>query len=341
MSKRVETDGPPTARPTIRGHRPGRLHENFKVAGRMKLYVNRLRLQVADLDVTDPSSKQRLENARREMTDLLINKKVRKDLARQAVAQALDIAADYQLEALRREQNLKELKRSQSTLERLLEQLDALVHAMSKLSPSAEGKLNKIVAGQDWKNFDSEIFSELIHAIINALSTSAPMCIAERARSAIIEPLRASKHLAVVQIVRTAPPMILDLWEGIPAQTRTQVEAGLRTWVPPRQRPMAKFLNRLIFLLEKFRPQLKKGRRRAIEGRFGQGLARIWRGLGLHVGRAFNGEFDRHVESSFQRFARLALTAVGDDSRISRRQIDNLKSTSPNEVSEICGTLRR
>ena len=152
------------------------------------------------------------------------------------------------------------------------------------------------------------------------------MCVANRARSAIVEPLRASKHLAVVQIVRTAPPMILDLWEVIPAQTRTQVEAGLRKWVPPTQRAI-KFFNRLVFLLEKFRPQLEKGRRRAIEGRFGQRLAGIWRGLGLHVGRAFDGaEVDRHVESSFQRFARLALTAVGDQSQISSRQIENLKS---------------
>ena len=118
MSRTVDPRAP-TTQPTVRRHRPSRLHENFEVASRMKPYVNRLRLQVAQLDLTDPNSKQRLENARREMTNLLINKKVRKDLARQAVAQALDIAADYQLEALRREQNLKELKRSQSTLERL------------------------------------------------------------------------------------------------------------------------------------------------------------------------------------------------------------------------------
>ncbi len=325
MSRTVDPDRAPTTQPTVRRHRPSRLHENFEVASRMKPYVNRLRLQVAQLDLTDPNSKQRLENARREMTDLLINKKVRKDLAQQAVAQALDIAADHQLEALRRDQNLKELKLSQNNLERLLQQLDALVHAISKLPPLEKGKLNKLVAGQDWANFDSETFSELIHAIIHALSTSSPMCVANRARSAIVEPLRASKHLAVVQIVRTAPPMILDLWEVIPAQTRTQVEAGLR--MPPTQRPAIKFFNRLVFLLEKFRPQLEKGRRRAIEGRFGQRLAGIWRGLGLHVGRAFDGaELDRHVESSFQRFARLALTAVGDQSQISSRQIENLKS---------------
>ena len=326
MRKTVDPHGAAPVRPMIRPHPPGRLHEKFKVDSRMKPYVNRLRLHVADLDLTDLNSKKRLENARREMADLLIKKKVRKDLAQQAVAQAVDIAADHQLETLRRGQNLKELKSSENSLERLLGQLNALIHAMSKLPPLAKRRLNKIVMGQDWKNFDSEILSELIHAIIYALSKSSPACIADAARSAIVERVGASKHPAVAQIVRTAPPMILELWEVIPAQTRTQVEAGLRKWVPPTQRPAIKFFNRLVFLLEKFGPQLKKGRRRAIEGRFGQGLARIWRGLGLHVGRAFDGMRDRHVESSFQRFARLALTAVGDGSRISIRQIDNLKS---------------
>jgi hypothetical protein len=277
--------------------------------------------------LTDLDNKRRFENARREMTDLLIKKKVHKALAQQAVIQAMDIAADHQLESFRRDQNLTELTRSQRSLERLSDQLDALIRAISKLPPLAKGKLNKIVAGQDWENFDTEAFSELIQAIILALSQSSPAAIAERVRSAIVEPLGASKHPAVAQIIRTAPPMIIDLWGVIPAQTRAQVEAQLRTWVPPRQRATIELLNRLVFLLETCRPRLKKGRRQAIERRFGGRLARIWRGLGLHVGRAFDGGFDGHVESSFQRFARLALTAVGDDSRISNRQIENLKST--------------
>jgi hypothetical protein len=324
MSKPVDPDSTPPARPVV----PGRLHENFKVTSRMKPYANRIRLRVAHLDLTDLNNKRRLENARREMTDLLIKKKkVRKKLAQQAVIQALDIAADHQLEALRRRQNLTELTRSQSSLERLLEQLDALTHEISKLPPLAKGKFNEIVAGQDWENFDTETFSELIHAMIHALSKSSPTGIADKVRSAIIEPVRTSKHPAVVQIIRTAPPTILDLWDVIPAQTRTRVEAKLRTWVPPSQRPAIEFLNRLISLLDRCRPRLRKGRRHAIERRFGRRLARIWRGLGLHVGRAFDGEYDRHVESSFQRFARLALTAVGDDSLISNRQIENLKAS--------------
>jgi hypothetical protein len=117
MSKPVDPDSTPPARPVV----PGRLHENLKVTSRMKPYANRIRLRVAHLDLTDLNNKRRLENARREMTDLLIKKKkVRKKLAQQAVIQALDIAADHQLEALRRRQNLTELTRSQSSLERLL-----------------------------------------------------------------------------------------------------------------------------------------------------------------------------------------------------------------------------
>ncbi|MFZ1885761.1 MAG: hypothetical protein WAU53_19700 [Rhodoplanes sp.] len=310
-------------------HRPVQLNGNFKVGSRMKPYANRLRLRLVHLDLADPKNKKRLEDAWRKMIDLLIKKKIREDVAQQAVAEALDIAADHQLEVLRRDQNLQELKRSKSDLRCLVKQLEVLVHAISRLPPRAKGKLNKIVAAQDWRNFDTEEFGELIHEIIRVLAKSSPACIADTALSAVTEPLRASRHPAVAQIARTAPPATLDLWETIPAETRTQVEAALRAWAAPTRRPAVEFFNHLIFLLEKFRPQSKKGRRRAIEGRYGRRLAKIWQGLGLHVGRAFDGVHDRHVESNFQRFGRLALTAVGDKSRISTRQIEHLKSKLP------------
>lgn len=112
MSKPVDPDGAPTAHSMAPRRRPVRLHENVKIASRMKPYANRLRLQVAHLDLTDPNNKQRLENARTKMTNLLVKKRVPKDVAQQAVAQALDIAADHQLQALRRDQDFKQLKRS-------------------------------------------------------------------------------------------------------------------------------------------------------------------------------------------------------------------------------------
>jgi hypothetical protein len=46
--------------------------------------------------------------------------------------------------------------------------------------------------------------------------------------------------------------------------------------------------------------------------------------LGLHVGRAFSGH--SKYRGTFQRFTRWTLIAVGDDSRLSNRQMVNLKS---------------
>jgi hypothetical protein len=64
----------------------------------------------------------------------------------------------------------------------------------------------------------------------------------------------------------------------------------------------------------------------AIEGRYVRNVAKIWWSFGLNVGRAHDGAHGESVESPFQRFARLALAACGDNSRISDRQIANLKS---------------
>ena len=229
MSKTSTPDGAHTVK-VIHQHRPVELNRNFKVDSRMKLYANRLRLRLVHLELTNPKNKERLESSWRKMVDLLIKKKIREDVAQQAVAQALDIAADHQLEVLRRDQNLQELKRSKSDLRRLVKQLELLVRAISRLPPRAKGKLNKIVAAQDWRNFDTEKFGELIHEMIRVLAKSSPACIADTALSAVTKPLRASRHPAVAQIARTAPPAMLDLWETIPAGTRTQVEAALRAW---------------------------------------------------------------------------------------------------------------
>lgn len=290
----------------------------------MEPYASRLRLRLKHFDVSDPKKKQRLANAHREMTKILVKKKVHPDEARRAVTRTLDIAADHLLEVLRRDQNLQGLSRSQRDLRRLIKQLDHLRLAISTLPPLAKSKLNKIVAEQDWQNFDTETLIRLIHAMADTLANSSPACIANEALRAINEPVRGSKHPAVAQIVRTAPPAILELWETIPAGTRTQAEVGLRNWVPPTRRPAMEFLIRLSTLLEKFQPKLKRGRRFPIERRLGERISRIWHGLGLHVGRAFSGHSKYH--GTFQRFTRWALIAVGDDARLSNRQMGHLKS---------------
>jgi hypothetical protein len=304
--------------------RAGRIHKNLEVANRMEPYASRLRLRLKHFDMSDAKKKPRLAIARREMTKILVKKKVHPDEARRAVTLTLDIAADHQLEVLRRDQNLQDLNRSQRDLRRLIKQLDHLRLAISTLPPLAKSKLNKIVAEQDWQNFDTETLIMLIHAMADTLANLSPACIANEALRAINEPARGSKHPAVAQIVRTAPPAILELWETIPAGARTQAEADFGNWVPPTRRPAMEFLIRLSTLLEKFQPKLKRGRRFPIERRFGERVARNWRGLGLHVGRAFSGH--SKYRGTFQRFTRWALIAVGDDSQLSNRQMVNLKS---------------
>src|SRR5215831_17265954 len=88
-----------------------------------------------------------------------------------------------------------------------------------------------------------------------------------------------SKDPEVARISRTAPPVIVELWETIPAETRRQLEAGFRNWQPPARRSMIEFLNHAVFLLESFRPVLKRGRLPAIERHFAQRVAGIWRDL--------------------------------------------------------------
>jgi hypothetical protein len=186
--------------------RASRIHKNLEVANRMEPYASRLRLRLKHFDVSDPKKKQRLANAHREMTKILVKKKVHPDEARRAVTRTLDIAADHLLEVLRRDQNLQGLSRSQRDLRRLIKQLDHLRLAISTLPPLAKSKLNKIVAEQDWQNFDTETLIRLIHAMADTLANSSPACIANEALRAINEPVRGSKHPAVAQIVRTAPP---------------------------------------------------------------------------------------------------------------------------------------
>lgn len=324
MKKAIDSGHAQTMHPTMHRRPKRRLHEKFHFGSQLKSYANRLRVRLADLDSSDPADRLQLDGARMKMSEILAKKGIRDDIVQQVVAQALDIAADHQLEILRRDQSLRRRDQSEKSRQRLIKQLRFLAQTISKLPPLAKGKLNKIITKHEWENFDTEMLDQLIHAMTNALSNSSPACIADKAVSAIRESYRDSLDPAVNNIIRSAPPVILELWEIMPAETRTQVEAALRNWQPPTRQSTIGFLSHLVALLETFEPRSKPGRRRAIERRFAQRAAAIWHSLGLHVGRAYNGSSD--CQSTFQRFTRLALSGVRDGSRISGRQITNLKS---------------
>jgi hypothetical protein len=178
------------------------------------------------------------------------------------------------------------------------------------------------VSWHDLRHFDTEMLAELIHTMMTA--TLSPNRAAEELRSAIsVASLKSSNDKSVRKIRRWGPLAFVELWELMPFETRSEVERSVRERSPKRA---LAFFRCLAGELKKHSPQLKRVRRPPVVRFFGDRVAKIWGELGLHVGRAYDGDMAQHLESDFQKFCRLALTAVGDQSRISGRQLDALKA---------------
>jgi hypothetical protein len=300
------------------------LLRNLNVDRKMKPYVERMRLRLKDHQTGDSQVKMLMENSN-EMKKILLKKKIPEQAAERAIGEAISIALDYRLEQLRRERYLSDKKAAERDRKHLIKRLDDLIYAVSKLPRLAKCELDKITAEQDWQDFDTEMFTELIHALMQALS-KFQFSSASDARAAMNEArLPGSKHPRVMAIDRTARPAILDLWDTIPATTRVQVEAHLRRL--SRGKSALQFLRHLKTGLVKFNPRSKKGRLPAITRVFAHQIAGIWIGLGLRVGRAAT-----DYDSVFQRFCRHTLAAVGEHSGVSRRQVRNLQNKIANSV---------
>jgi hypothetical protein len=293
---------------------------NSRLGRRMKPYIARVRLRARDIDALDLDSPRKL-------TQILSQQNISADQAPWVVTQTLDLAADHRLANLRRKQSLHTLEHATQKLNLLKTLIDALVQIISKFPSRSTAKLNKILAEQDWQRFDTEVLADVVHAMIRVFPELPPACVAQEAALAINEtPLPASDHNAIKDVIRTAPPAILDLWEAIPAETRVRVEANIRrrSW-----KSVILFLRHMSTMLAASRPNAKRGRPVSITPSFARPVAAVWRRLGLHVGSAyFGGNRERepaHCDSSFQRFCREALRAVGDDSHVSNRQVGRLK----------------
>jgi hypothetical protein len=203
-----------------------------------------------DLDITDEACASEFKRCSELMRNILTKKKISNKDADRIMTLTFDAAADHQLESLRRDRFVDDLDRSKKDLQRLLKQIDHLAKAISELPPTSIGKLNKIIAGQNWQHFDTEMFFELMQVMQDALSVLSPASAAKKACSAIGEKtLRASRHPVVAQIERTAPPAMTELWEIMPAETRTHVEAEIQCWTPPKRGQVRSFLNYLVTLL--------------------------------------------------------------------------------------------
>jgi hypothetical protein len=165
------------------------------------------------------------------------------------------------------------------------------------------------------------MFIEIVDTITAALPEIRPRRLAENILS-LIHPEPGG--------ARRAP--IIDQWEAMPATTRVKVE-GMVPANPSRS--LVRWLDKVADLLEREQPALKRGTPRSISQVFVSRIATIWRTLGLNAGLAYNfflhpANDDRigrggRVESAFQRYCRAALTAVGDSTEISARQVVNYK----------------
>ena len=224
-----------------------------------------------------------------------------------------------------------------TTLDHLIRGLRQLSNAIAQLPPNSKGELNKRVVGIIGQaQFDSEIFIEIVERVSAALPEIGPRRLADNIRS-LIHPEPGG----------TRRPPIIDQWEAMPATTRVKVEAMLGG---KPSRSLVGWLNNLANLLQEEQPARKRGAPRSIARVFVARIATIWRTLGLNAGLAYN--FSLHpanddrigrggrVESLFQRYCRAALTAVGDPTKISARQVVNYKKAAFRNTGAI-GQIKR
>jgi hypothetical protein len=245
--------------------------------------------------------------------------------ADRAILKSLEAAFDFQLADLRYRFRKRMEAQSHTTLDHLIEGLRQLSSAIAQLPLNSKGELNKRVVGIiGAAQFDSETFIEVVETITATLPRIGPRRLADNVLSLIHPEPGVAKR-----------PPIIDQWEAMPAPTREKVE-GMVHANPSRS--LVRWLDNVADLLEQERPAGKRGAPRSITQAFVSRIARIWRTLGLNPGLAYNfflhpandGRIGRggRVESSFQRYCRAALTAVGDPTEISARQVVNYRNTA-------------
>ena len=277
----------------------GKIRE-LKLARQFKfgLAAARSRFHLHDLDLNDPQKSRQLQDARGKMRSMLSKKGVPSKDAEREIQASLQFAGAQRY--ARAGQVLLQHQRNAATqnLELLVVRLEQLSQAISNAPPATAEAVDKIMTAHAAQFFDTESFLELIQSIKEVL----PISTAEDQEGDIWQD-------------------IIISWEGMPSVTRTVVEAELRGAAQTRN--PSEFFPALITLLKGLPPP--KNKKAALTREFSRQMAMIWRSLGLHVGAAHDWKNGKDVHSVFERFCAAALRAVGDDTKLSRRQVKKLQ----------------
>jgi hypothetical protein len=295
--------------------------DKFQLPKKLHPFATRLRIHLKHLGLTDPVSAQRLEDAKRDMRLILKKKNVTGTAAERAIDHALDAAADYQIQTLRSHERDRERTRRLKAVHELVGTIARISAAIERLPPTAKGKLNQVAASTNWADFDMEVFQQFVDELLQTLSALSPRRLADDVVVEIQMPHNRNDPMAT-------RPALIELWDTIHGVMRAKVESELRKWTPPTRGPVLAvlaYINDLFDdLLEEHRLRASHGRRRALINSYMRKIAVIGRWCNLK-GRSYDAIASRQSPSPFQAFARKALGAVGDDSVVSARQIENLK----------------
>jgi hypothetical protein len=255
----------------------------------------------------------RPQGAIAKLQEILSEKGITGEKAEQAIRKTM-IEADRR-RPVRQPALSEQRAQSQADTKTLIDLLRVCCERLSGFSPRAIAELNAVVAKCDLRSFDTEVFDSLIAELVDVLPRLRPGPVARTFLATLLEPVN------TMTSAQRSRPKIIDLWDALPAATRSSVEQAIRCDAPLRS--IGKLLQRIEVLLTRFAP---KHVRRTVPIRlFAIRVGDIVRKLGLRPTLNYLVETAGHpakaVDGWFQDYCHAALRAVGSSERVSRRQV--------------------